>query len=177
MCGLQFCPTIVLCGCSFFLSAQRCSAGETKEKMCALASQCHPESNCSCKSSPSNKDRLRIFPHLWKARGRREISKNAWLDQILIQFQVGHACFLLFGTILKASLLFPTGGQLDILCFRVRHATPSCCNWAFSSNPGSVCPSYIQTCFCLPCILSSLWSCMMKYRGSGVETQRQQAGD
>ena len=58
-------PSIALCGCSFFLSAQRYSARETKEKMCALTAQCHSENNCSSKSSPLNKDRL----HICRRRG------------------------------------------------------------------------------------------------------------
>lgn len=63
----------------------------------------------------------------------------------LIECEVGDGCFPLIATTLKACFPSPVGRQLDYLCFQVLRTTPSCCNWAFSNNPGWLCWVFLHS--------------------------------
>lgn len=120
---------------------------------------------------------VNLYELMLKVKKHHKKLRMSCFLKTLIECEVGDGCFPLIATTLKACLPSPVGRQLDYLCFQVLRATPSCCNWAFSNNPGWLCWVFLHSnsFFCLSCILSSLWSCMMKYRGtvSSVETLRQ----
>lgn len=102
-----------------------------------------------------------------KVKNKHEIL-NVLLHKILIEIEVGHGCFPLFGTVVKARFPFPMGcmGGADGLPFVFKHAMPLpdaaaelqvkiiiIMGKKNKKTLSFVSSSYIQTCFCLSCIL------------------------